>query len=158
METLLYTERRISALNDLIRINNDRVTGYKRRLETILDDDLEEIFFGFICQGELNIYYLTKYIHELGGKPAGGNALSGKFYHSWTDFKLTVIKQDRSTMLDYCEYSEDVAKSVYSKVLNDEELLQSDKKLSHLLNRQYHEFKASHLLIKTLHDQAAAAA
>ena len=127
-------------------------------MDVTLDDDLEDLFSLFIDQSVENINYLTKYIYILGGKPTDGTSLSGKFYHAWIEFKLTVIKQDRQTLLDYCEYSEDVAKSAYSKVLDDNELTDNDKRLLHLLTLQYLGFKTSHQQIKTLRDQAAAAA
>ncbi|HTD99148.1 MAG TPA: PA2169 family four-helix-bundle protein [Mucilaginibacter sp.] len=158
METLQHIECLVSALNDLIRINNDRITGYKKRMDTTLDDDLGDLFAQFIYQSGQNIIYLTKYIYMLGGKPTDGTSLSGKFYHAWIDFKLTVIKQDRQTLLDYCEYSEDVAKSAYSQVLDDKDLTNNDKILIHLLTRQFTDFKISHQQIKTLRDRAAAAA
>ncbi|MDB5133950.1 MAG: family four-helix-bundle protein [Mucilaginibacter sp.] len=158
METLRHAEHQISALNDLIRINNDRITGYKKRMDIMLDNDLEDLFFQFIYQSKQNVDELTKYIYLLGGKPADRKSLSGKFYHAWMDFTSTVVEQCRQTLLDYCEYSEDVAKSAYNKVLNDKELLWEDKKVNHLLNRQLADLKMSHKLIKTLRDESAAAA
>jgi len=158
METSENMQLQVSALNDLIRINTDRITGYKKRMDITLDDDLEDLFSLFIDQSVENINYLTKYIYILGGRPTDGTSLSGKFYHAWVDFKLTVIKQDRQTLLDYCEYSEDVAKSAYSKVLDDQELTTNDKRLLHLLTLQYLGFKTSHQQVKILRDRAAAAA
>src|SRR4051812_35713542 len=105
MEVLQHKEYQLSALNDLMRINNDRITGYKNRLDIAMDNDLENIFLRFIYQGRQNIFDITHCISVLGGKPDIGAKLSGKFYHAWTDFKSKIIKQDRQALLAYCEYT-----------------------------------------------------
>ncbi|HEY4195073.1 MAG TPA: PA2169 family four-helix-bundle protein, partial [Mucilaginibacter sp.] len=122
METLKHIMHQVSALNDLIRINNDRITGYKKRMGISLDDDLDDLFAQFIFQSQQNIEELTQYIYLLGGKPADGSTLSGKFYHGWMDFSSAINRQSRQTLLDYCEYGEDVAKSTYKKALDDKEM------------------------------------
>jgi len=157
METLKHTAHQVSALNDLIRINNDRITGYKKRMDITLDDDLDDLFSQFIYKSQQNIDELTRYIYLLGGKPADGSTLSGKFYHSWMDFNYTPYRQNRQTMLDYCEYGEDVAKSAYQKALDDEEI-DWDKKSFYLLKMHHDDLKASHKMIMELRDSSAYAA
>ena len=148
----------VSALNDLIRINNDRETGYKKRMDIMLDGDLAGLFLQFIYQSRQNIYDLTQCINLLGGKPADGAILSGKFYHAWMDFKSTVSRQARQTMLDYCEYGEDVAKSAYQKVLDDKEIIWLNKKVAYLLKHHFDDLKMSYQLVKDLRDNSATAA
>jgi uncharacterized protein (TIGR02284 family) len=157
MGTLQHVEHQISALNDLIRINNDRITGYKKRMDVRLDNDLEDLFSKFIYQSQQNVSELTEYIYLLGGKPADGTSLSGRFYHAWMDFKLILTKQPRQNTLDYCEYSEDVAESTYRKALDDKELIWDDKKVIGLLTRQLDELKRSHNLVKALRDESMTA-
>lgn len=150
-------EYQVSALNDLIRINNDRITGYKKRMDITLDDDLDYLFSKFIYQSRQNIYELMQYIYLLGGKPADGTTLSGKFYHAWMDFKSANYRQSRPTMLDYCEYGEDVAKSTYQEALDDKEI-NWNKKIINVLKDQHNNLKASHKLIRELRDNSATAA
>jgi uncharacterized protein (TIGR02284 family) len=157
METLQNMEYQVSALNDLIRINNDRITGYKKRMDITLDDDLDYLFSKFIYQSRQNIYELMQYIYLLGGKPADGTTLSGKFYHAWMDFKSANYRQSRPTMLDYCEYGEDVAKSTYQEALDDKEI-NWNKKIINVLKDQHNNLKASHKLIRELRDNSATAA
>ena len=149
MEALQHKEYHLSALNDLIRINNDRITGYENRLDFTLDTDLENIFLRFIYQSRQNIFDITRCISYLGGKPDSGTKLSGKFYHAWTDLRSKIIKQNRQTLLDYCEYTEDVAKSAYRKALDDNEL-HSDKNILVLLKTEFEDLKRSHSLIMGL--------
>jgi uncharacterized protein (TIGR02284 family) len=158
METIQHTAHQVSALNDLIRINNDRITGYKNRMGISLDDDLDDLFSQFIGQSQQNIDELKHYIYLLGGKPADGTSLSGKFYHAWMDSKPTIYKQDRQTLLDYCEYGEDVARSVYQKAVEDKEVIGNDKKTAYVLKRQLDDLKQSYKQIKDLRDSSIAAA
>jgi uncharacterized protein (TIGR02284 family) len=134
METPRDTAPQISALNDLIRINNDRITGYKKRMVITLDDDLDFLFSQFIYQSRQNVDELIEYIRLLDGVPADRDCLSGKFYHSWTDFKSLSYQQDRQTILDYCEYGEDVAKSAYQKAISDKEI-EWNKKVAYVTVR-----------------------
>ncbi|MDB5145376.1 MAG: family four-helix-bundle protein [Mucilaginibacter sp.] len=157
MKTLQNIEHQVSALNDLIRINNDRITGYKKRMDITLDDDLDYLFSKFIYQSRQNMDELTQYIYLLGGKPADGTTLSGKFYHAWMDFKSALYRQSRQTMLDYCEYGEDVAKSTYQKAIDDKEI-NWNKKVINIIKDQRDGLKISHKLIKELRDSSATAA
>jgi uncharacterized protein (TIGR02284 family) len=157
METLQNMECQVSALNDLIRINNDRITGYKKRMDITLEDDLDYVFSKFIYQSRQNINELTQYIFLLDGKPADGTTLSGKFYHAWMDFKSVPDRQSRPTMLDYCEYGEDVAKSTYQEALDDKEI-NWNKKIINILKNQHDDLKISHKLIRELRDSSATAA
>ena len=157
METLKHTAHQVSALNDLIRLNNDRITGYKKRMDITLDDDLDDLFAQFIFQSRQNIEELTQFIYLLGGKPADGSTLSGKFYHAWMDFKSTIYRQDRQKTLDYCEYGEDVVKSAYQQTLDDKEI-DWDKRVMRVLKNHFDELKNSYNYVKQLRDESATAA
>ncbi|HEY4322875.1 MAG TPA: PA2169 family four-helix-bundle protein [Mucilaginibacter sp.] len=157
MDTQQNSAHQVSALNDLIRINNDRITGYKKRMIITLDDDLDFLFSQFIYQSRQNVEELTEYIRLLDGSPAGDDCLSGKFYHSWTDFRSLSYQQDRQTILDYCEYGEDVAKSAYKKAMEDKEF-DWNKKIANVLLRHLDDLRSCHKLIKGLCDGTANAA
>jgi uncharacterized protein (TIGR02284 family) len=152
MDNLSYTSYQVSALNDLIRINYDRITGYKKKIDTILDDDLQKLFSDFIYQSHQNIDELTKYVHKLGGKLTMGSALSGKFYQAWINLTSSIYRQTRQTLLDYCEDCEDVSKSAYQKAFEDSEV-HWDKKETVILKRHLHNLKNSYLQIKKLKDK-----
>jgi len=153
MRDLRHIEHQISALNYLIRINNDRITGYKKRIEAVLDDDLCDIFLSFVYQGQQNISDLTECVYFLNGEPDESIRISGKFYNAWINFKPTSIEQPMQTMLDYCENTEDVAKSAYRKTLDDKESIWRDKKIINHLASQFNDLKRSHTLVKTLRDK-----
>jgi len=143
-----YLEYQISALNDLIRINNDRITGYRQRIDTTADDDLEALMSDMIYQSYQHIEELTYNIYQLGGKPARPDSIAGKFYHSWTDLKAFIFKETRKKMLDYCEFCEDVVKAIYQKAFSAQEL-HWNKQVTALLKKHLHDVEGSyhHILI-----------
>ena len=138
-----YIENQISALNDLIRINKDRIAGYRKRIAITLDDDLVELLSDLIYQSYQHIEELTYNIYQLGGNPARNSGMPGKFYHSWTDLKAFIFRETRKKMLDYCEFCEDVVKAIYQKAFNAPEL-HWDKQAITLLKKHLHDVEDSY--------------
>lgn len=138
-----YIEYQISALNDLIRTNTDRITGYRQRINTTTDDDMENLLSDLIFQSYQHIEELTYNIYQLGGNPARPDGMAGKFYHSWTDLKAFIFKETRKKMLDYCEFCEDVVKAIYQKAFSADEL-HWDKTLAALLQKHLHDVENSY--------------
>jgi len=54
MGILQHIEHQIGALNDLIKTNNDRVTGYEKAIDGTTDADLKELFAKYIDQSKQN--------------------------------------------------------------------------------------------------------
>lgn len=152
MGTLQHIQHQISALNDLIKINNDRIAGYQKGIEGTEDGSLKTLFAGYADQSTGYVNELNDYIHQLGGSPADGTTLSGKFYHAWMDVKSAFTKKDDHSVLSDCEYGEDVAKGAYRKALDDKELIWEDEKVLTLLNAHMNGLKIAHDAIKALRD------
>ena len=150
MGILQHIEHQISALNDLVKINYDRITGYEKSLEGTEDDDLKTLFAEYIEQSRKNIAELTEHLHVLGGEPATGTTLAGKFYHTWIDLKARFTKKDRHSILSDCEYGEDIANAAYRNASDDKELIWKDERIVSILAKQLKQLKASHDLIKEL--------
>jgi len=158
METSQNLACQVTALNDLIRINNDRITGYKKHMHAMLDDDLDELIGRLVYQSRMNIEDLVRGIKYLGGSLNENDSLSGKFYHALADFKTAPYRQNRQTMLDYCEYCEDVTRSAYQKVLGDKEFLKGNGKVIRVLEKHLDNLKTSYQLTKAMRDDSASAA
>ncbi|RWY51051.1 ferritin-like domain-containing protein [Mucilaginibacter gilvus] len=155
MGTLQHIQHQISALNDLIKINNDRITGYQKAIEGTEDVSLKTVFEGYADQSKGYVNQLNDYIHLLGGSPADGTTLAGKFYHTWIDVKSAFSKKDSHSILSDCEYGEDIAKSSYRKALDDKELIWEDEKVVSLLTNHLSGLKIAHDAIKALRDSTA---
>ena len=68
-------ERAIEVLNDLIRINNDRIEGYEKAIDKAneTDVDLRAIFNRMAQESRKYANDLTTHVRGLGGDPGIGN-------------------------------------------------------------------------------------
>jgi uncharacterized protein (TIGR02284 family) len=154
MGILQHIEHQISALNDLIKINNDRIVGYEKATESTTDADLKLLFAKYIEQSKQNKDELTDKLHFLGGDPSTGTSIAGKFYHAWIDVRAKFSKKDRQSILSDCEYGEDVANSSYRSALDDKELIWKSDDIVNMLTQQLKILKDAHDNIRDLRDSA----
>ena len=115
-------EELVGVLNDLIRINNDRVEGYQRAMNETKDTDvdLKAIFNEMADQSRKYVSTLTQEVGKLGGDPANDTTVSGKIYRVWMDLKAAIAGKDRESILGSCEYGEDVAQRAYEAALESD--------------------------------------
>ncbi|MBO9595981.1 MAG: PA2169 family four-helix-bundle protein [Niabella sp.] len=111
-------------LNDLIRINNDRIAGYEKisnELREGYDNDLKLLFSKMIINSNDLNADLSKMVSFLGGEPVTGSTTgAGKLYRLWLDVKaLFTVTADRKTALEDCEQIEDAVQSAYDDALNE---------------------------------------
>ncbi|AEE53498.1 ferritin-like domain-containing protein [Haliscomenobacter hydrossis] len=145
-------EKAIGVLNTLIEINNDRIEGYDTASKETEEADLKTLFF-HLSQASLKCKRELVYeIRKLGGTPMEETtSTTGKFYRVWMDIKAAFTGNDRKTILNSCEYGEDVAADTYNEALNNNlEYLSPDQQT--LLTKQYLLIKAGHDKIKALRD------
>lgn len=154
MGVLQHIQHQISALNDLIKINNDRIAGYEKANEATDETGLNLLFNEYIDQSKNYVSEIREYIHVLGGNPTDGTTLSGKFYHTWMDVKAAFINKDRHGILADCEYGEDIAKKSYRSALDDKELIWEDEKVVALLTSHLEGLRIAHDTVKGLRDAA----
>jgi len=157
MGILQHIEHQISALNDLVKINNDRISGYEKAAEGTTDNDLKRLFLGYIDDSKKYNADLRDHIHVLGGAPSTGTTLGGKFYQAWIDVRAKFSIKDRHSILADCEYGEDIANAAYRKALDDKELIWKDDRVVTMLSHQLKELKSAHDNIKALRDAAITA-
>jgi uncharacterized protein (TIGR02284 family) len=152
MGILQHIEHQISALNDLVKINNDRITGYEKASEGTADEDLKKLFTGFIEDSKRFNAELREHLQVLGGESTDGTSLAGKLHHTWIDVRSKFTGRDRLSILSDCEYGEDVANAAYRNALDDKELIWKDDKVVSILSHHLKEIKAAHDHIKELRD------
>ena len=150
MGQLQHIQHQISALNDLIRINNDRVNGYEKALEAAGEPEYEKLFKQHQEESRAYGLELKELIHQLGGDPAEGTTLSGKFYRTWLDLKAKIAGKDIASALSDCDYGEAVAEKAYREALDDKELIWQDKVVVALLNRHLKGLVSAHSRITDL--------
>lgn len=148
----------VGVLNDLIRINNDRIEGYERasRESKENDVDLKAIFHEMADQSTKYVTELTQQVTKLGGDPADNTTISGKVYRVWMDLKAAVTAKDREGILGSCEFGEDVAQKAYAAALESDAFMSTE--VRQMITSQKSDLKTSHDLIKKyrdLHDKVS---
>ena len=146
----------IEVLNDLIKINNDRIEGYDKAIENAktIDIGLQTIFSKMKSESIKYIAELHNRILQLGGEPTDNTTVSGKLYRAWMDVKATFTGKDRKSLLDACEYGEDAAQKAYDTALNAD--VDLEPSIRDLVVRQKATLKSGHDEVKRLRDMHAA--
>lgn len=147
----------IEMLNDLIKINNDRIAGYEKAgNETkAIDIDLQGIFYKMSEESKRHALELQHEVKKLGGDPVNGTTNMGKIYRIWMDIKATFSGKDRHAVLEACEFGEDAAQKAYSEALSGDVKMSQDT--FQLIKTQQNELKIGHSLIKRYRDLNKAA-
>jgi len=148
----MENEKVIGILNDLVRINQDRVVGYEKAIDELKDGDadLRTLFQRYITESRQYSQELTQEVRRLGGDPAEGTTNSGKIYRVWMDLKATITGHDRETVLNNCEFGEDAAQKAYDTALNSD--VEFETTIRDLLVKEKAGLKSGHDEIKKLRD------
>ena len=145
----------VDALNTLIEINNDRIAGYKTAAEETDENELKVLFSQFSRTSQTCNSALIAEVRKLGGTPIEGTKTTGKIFRAWMDFKAMLTGKSRATILNSCEYGEEVALDTYNDVLSK---YREDLSVEHqrLFTAQSFLIKADHDRVKGLHEMAEA--
>jgi uncharacterized protein (TIGR02284 family) len=139
-------------LNDLVKINNDRIAGYQRAINESqdLDVDMKATFEGMIRESEQYKQELTAKVRQLGGHIETGTTASGKIYRAWMDVKAKFTGSDRKQILASCEFGEDAAQKAYDSALTSDAEMTAE--IHQLIAEQQQSLKNSHDHIKKYRD------
>jgi uncharacterized protein (TIGR02284 family) len=155
METMVMqnTFETIEVMNDLIRINNDRIIGYERAIHDTKqeDSDLKILFASMVAESHRMKIALATEVQSLGAEIEQGTTTAGKIYRAWMEVKSAFSARGRHSILANCEAIEDAAQKAYRSALkNDLPAFIRD-----LLSRQQETLDASHEEVRSLRDQYA---
>ncbi len=140
-------EAAVEMINDLIKINNDRIAGYQKAIEEATDHEanLKPLFEKMIEESKIYKQELMYKATELGDEHIDDDTTTaGAIYRAWMDVKAT-FSDNPKTVLDSCEFGEDAWRRAYESALNDEEI---NNELKELIHAQYNSEKYSHDLIR----------
>src|SRR3954468_883267 len=131
-------------LNDLVKINNDRIAGYERAINEAkdLDVDLKAMFEGMIRESMQYKSELVSQIQAISGDVATDTTLSGKIYRAWMDVKATFTGSSRKAILENCEFGEDAWRRAYEAALGSDAEMSAD--IRKIITDQYNSEKSSH--------------
>ena len=116
----MTNEASIDALNTLIVINNDRIEGYDTAAKETEEADLKDLFHHCMNTSATCKAKLVSEVQLLGGTPDEGTRTTGKFFRVWMDVKAFLTSKDRVSILNSCEFGENVAIDAYKSVLTNE--------------------------------------
>lgn len=142
------TKEQADTLNDLIRINNDRMAGYERAIDYLNDgnDQLKALLSDCIDQSLEFKLQLKELLHDSEEKVDDSTTFGGKLYHAWMDVKAAFTGGGPKEVLEDCAVGEDAAQSAYGDAL-DEFL---PERIRLLLIEQRDKLNATHDMIKNL--------
>lgn len=145
-------ESLIETLNDLIRINNDRINGYGKASDEIknTEADLQAMFAKMADDSRDHVRELSNAVVKLGGEPATDTTISGKIYRAWMDVKAAFASKERLSVLEACEFGEDAAQKAYDTALKSDAEMNAETR--QLIMDQKTSLKTAHDTIKKYRD------
>ncbi len=149
---MTITEKTAEVLNDLVKINNDRIAGYERaEKEAESDDmDLKALFRQMASESRTYVSELSRYVSRSGEVPTDDTTASGKIYRAWMDVKATFTGNSRKAILSSCEFGEDAAQKAYDEALKSDAEISAE--VRQLIMDQKTSLRRSHDKIKALRD------
>ena len=139
-------------LNDLIKINYDRIEGYRKAAEESKEFDVElhPVFREIADESRLHVSALTEYVRSMGVETEKGSTTMGKIYRAWMDIKATFTGKDTKSIIASCAFGEDQAQKAYKEALASEG--EMDTAIRQLITSQKETLKRSHDKIKAMRD------
>lgn len=143
-------------IEDLIKINNDRIDGYTKAQKDIKEFDtlLEPVFAEMASHSKDNVSALIAMGTQLNADIDQGTTTSGKLHRLWMDVKATFTGGSKEAILESCEFGEDAILKVYSEAANEYADLPGE--LIDLMDEQQTKLKADHNKMKGMRDAAKA--
>ena len=129
-------------LENLIKLNNDRIEAYSRAIEDTDNPELAELFGYYADQSRQFKAELNSEMINYGGLIPTDTTLMGQIHRAWLDLKAAVSTPDSRAILNSCEFGENSIIREYDKLLLSEEVV-IPIELRHVMARQQQEMKAA---------------
>ena len=122
---MIKNEEIVEDLNDLVKINNDRIMGYEKAVEDTQDAQLDDLFRHYIIQSQNFRSQLADHIVRIDGlavSNATTSDISSKIHRAWIDIKSAVTGKDRDTVLSSVEFGENAALEAYKDAIEEDHI------------------------------------
>ena len=141
-------------LNDLIRINGDRVEGYEKAAKELSgkNANLKNLFEKNARQSRQFYGELSSLVVSEGGRPSSGSTAAGKVYRMWMDIKAGLSSNENRSVLASCEFGEDAAQRAYEKALDA--TIELPLHVKDILSSEKQALQSAHDEIKDYRDKA----
>jgi uncharacterized protein (TIGR02284 family) len=150
-------ERTIEVLNDLIRINKDRITGYEKAGHDSkeIEPDIRNFFYTMSTESRSFVNDLHAEVLRLGGIPVSSSTVSGKIYLFWLDIQSEFLGgltgNDTYALLTAGEAGEDAVQQAYAHALDS--WAELPENIERLIERQSFRLKRSQAQMKKYKDE-----
>jgi uncharacterized protein (TIGR02284 family) len=144
-------ERAAEIVNDLVRINNDRIEGYDHAIKEAKaeDNDLRSTFERMKRESVKYREELSDLARQLGSEPEKGTRTAGKIYRVWMDLKASFTGNNRKAVLENCEFGEDATQRAYKTALSDNDLT---PEVRQIVAQQQQSLRVAHDTIRDMRD------
>jgi len=122
---MIKNEEIVDDLNELVKINNDRIQGYEKAIEDTEDAQLDDLFRHYVIQSQNFRSQLADHIVRIDGlavTDATTTDVSSKIHRAWIDIKTALTGKDRDTVLSSVEFGENVALEAYKDAIEKDHL------------------------------------
>lgn len=144
----------VDDLNELVKINNDRIQGYEQAVKDNEDPQLDDLFRHYIIQSEQFRSQLADHIVRIDGlavADVNSTDVSSKFHRIWIDIKSAVTGKSRDTVLSSVEFGENAAVEAYKTAMEKDHL---PAYIKEDLQKQLTQLQEAMQKIKALHQAA----
>ena len=111
---------KLHILNDLIRINIDRIDGYEKAShdETTPEAKAREIFYRLAIDSRAFVNVLHAEVIRLGGHPVSQSTIAGKIYLHWLEGRNNFEGEDTPDRIANCMAAESAIQKAYQQALD----------------------------------------
>jgi uncharacterized protein (TIGR02284 family) len=142
----------LNLLNDLIRINIDRITAYEKasHMEITPEPEIREVFYRLGTDSRAYVNTLHAEVIRLGGVPVTQSTISGKIYLHWLDGKHSFEGPDTPSRLDACLSAEEAIQKAYKQALDEQHSLPEG--IYQLMENQLWALERAYQQLSSLHE------
>ena len=122
---MIKNEDIVDDLNELVKINNDRIQGYLKAVEDTEDTQLDHLFNEMIVQSQNFRSQLADHIVRIDGTAVTDTTstdVGSKIHRAWIDIKSAVTGKDRDTVLSSVTFGENAAVEAYESAVENDKL------------------------------------
>jgi uncharacterized protein (TIGR02284 family) len=122
---MIKNEEIVDDLNELVKINNDRIQGYEKAIEDNEDSQLDDLFRHYVIQSQNFRSQLADHIVRIDGlavSDATSTDVTSKLHRAWIDIKSAITGKDRDTVLSSVEFGEDAAVEAYQDAIEKDHI------------------------------------
>jgi uncharacterized protein (TIGR02284 family) len=140
----------IAVLNELIKINTDRIIGYEKATASLDGSEvmLKSLFNQVSDESREIKECLIKKVMALGGDPTHGTTIAGKIYHEWMGIKASLSGNESTSLIKACQFGEDAAQLVYKEAVADSKYFPDE--IRNMIKNQQHLLKMSYDFLKIM--------